>query len=76
MERAALGKRDFDKPFSEKVIEYRGPDQSWRNEWEEFEAAVAQNRDPIGSGSDGLEAMRLVFAAYESNLTGRVVKIT
>ncbi|MHB8490548.1 MAG: Gfo/Idh/MocA family protein, partial [Candidatus Dormibacteria bacterium] len=35
-ETAVLGKRDFDAPFSERVIEYRGEDRSWRSEWAEF----------------------------------------
>jgi predicted dehydrogenase len=76
IERAALGKRDFEKPFSEQVIEYRGSDQSWRHEWDEFEHAISDHREPIGSAEDGLEAMRLVNAAYESNRTGRVAVLS
>ena len=75
MERAAFGKKEFEKPFSEQLIEYRGPDQSWRYEWEEFERAIADHREPMGSAKDGLMAMRLVNAAYESNRTGRVTRL-
>jgi predicted dehydrogenase len=75
-ERAILGKRGFDRPFSERVVEYRGAvDPSWRYEWEEFESAVAEQRDPMGSAKEGLEAMRLVFAAYDSNKKGVVVRL-
>ncbi|MGO9645541.1 MAG: Gfo/Idh/MocA family protein [Candidatus Bathyarchaeia archaeon] len=74
-ERAVLGKRNSNKPFAEQIIEYRGPDESWKNEWEEFEDAIKQGREPLGSAEDGLQAMRLVLAAYESNRTGSVVSI-
>ena len=70
VERATLGKKDFEKPFSEQVIEYRGSDQSWRHEWDEFESSIRDHREPMGSAVDGLQAMRLVNAAYESNRTG------
>ena len=74
-ERAVLGKRNSDKPFAEESIEYRGPDESWKNEWQEFENAIMQGREPLGSAEDGLQAMRLVQAAYESNRTGAVVPV-
>lgn len=36
---------------------------------------MREKRSPLGSGLDGLEAMRLVFAAYESAQTGAVVRV-
>jgi len=75
IERASLGKREFEKPFSEQVIEYRGSDQSWRLEWDEFESSVRDHREPMGSAVDGLQAMRLVNAAYESNRTGYTTRL-
>ena len=74
-ERAALGKRNFDKPFTEEAMEFRGQDDSWKNEWEEFENAIEQGREPLGSAEDGLQAMQIVQAAYQSNRTGTVVSI-
>jgi len=74
-ERAVLGKRNFEKPFTEEVIEFRGQDDSWKNEWEEFENAIEQGREPLGSAEDGLQAMQIVQAAYQSNRTGTVVSI-
>lgn len=72
-ERAILGKRDFTAPFGEQTIEYRGEDRSWYEEWKEFVAAAQEGRKPLGSGEDGQEAMRLVFAAYESARKEKVI---
>ena len=74
-ERAALGRRDPCGPFREEAIEYRGEDVSWREEWREFVSAVREERAPLGSGRDGLEALRLAAAAYRSNESGRTVAV-
>lgn len=78
-EQAILCKREFLKPFAEEIIEFRGKDRSWYEEWKEFIGSVKENREPLGSGYDGLVAMQLVSAAYESaqrhsfvNLEGKV----
>jgi predicted dehydrogenase len=65
-ERLLLGGREFLKPFAEEVIEFRGEDRSWYEEWKGFVACIEKDREPLGSGYDGLVAMRLVNAAYES----------
>lgn len=54
-------------------FEFEAEDSSWRNEWADFVGAVQMGRDFMGSGSDGLEAMRLIAAIYESSRTGRVI---
>ncbi len=74
-EKATFGKRDFSAPFAEEVVEFRGEDRSWHEEWKEFVTAIQERRKPLGSARDGLEAMRLVFAAYESARSGSVVKL-
>jgi predicted dehydrogenase len=74
-EKAFFGKRDFSAPFAEEVVEFRGEDRSWQEEWKEFVAAIEERREPLGSARDGLEAMRLVFAAYESAEAGRTVAL-
>jgi predicted dehydrogenase len=75
IERAILGLRDFSAPFREEISEFRGEDTSWHEEWREFVAAIGEKRDPLGSGQDGLAALRLVDALYESARTGRVVRL-
>ena len=74
-ERAALGKRDFTAPFAEEVVEFRGEDRSWREEWKEFVAAIKDGREPLGSGLDGLVALTLVYAAYQSAATNMVTHL-
>jgi predicted dehydrogenase len=59
----------------EKTFEFDGFDLSWREEWKEFVSAVRENRDPIGSGYDGLMANRMIEAVYESARLNRPAKI-
>jgi predicted dehydrogenase len=66
VETAALGRRNFDAPFSERVIEYRGEDSSWRSEWEAFRGAVLESSSPEAGASEGLAAIALVAAIYEA----------
>lgn len=73
-ERAVLGKRSPSAPFRERVIEFRGEDRSWLEEWREFVAAIEEDREPLGNGWDGLMASRLMQALYESARTGRAVR--
>jgi predicted dehydrogenase len=66
VERATLGERAFLKPFREEIIEFRGEDRSWEEEWREFASAIRENREPLANGYDGLEAIRLAYAVYEA----------
>ncbi|NWF93024.1 MAG: Gfo/Idh/MocA family oxidoreductase [Syntrophaceae bacterium] len=59
----------------EEVIEFPGPDISWEEEWKEFTAAIREGREPLGSGRDGLEANRMIEAAYRSARENRPIKI-
>ena len=74
-ERLIIGKRDFDAPFQDHVIQYRGGDTSWQSEWRDFKKAIAENRSPLGSDIDGLEAVRITLAAYHAEKTNSVVNI-
>lgn len=71
-----LGKRDFTSPFQDHVIQYRGGDISWRDEWREFVSAIKENREPIGNGADGIASMRIALAAYQAEKEHRVLRIT
>jgi len=65
-ESAVLGRRDFGAPFSERIIEYRGGDSSWRSEWAAFREAAVEGRRPEAGAQDGLAALALVARAYEA----------
>lgn len=75
VEKAILGRRDPVAPFSENIIEYRGEDKSWLLEWQDFEDSINKGYQPFGSGKDGYEAIRLVFAAYQSQKENKIVRL-
>jgi len=62
-------------PPDEEVIEFPGPDISWTEEWEEFASAIKENREPLGSGYDGLMANKLIEAVYQSARLNKPIKI-
>lgn len=62
----------------EPYIEYFLPseeDISWKKEWIEFKCAINEDRQPIGSGIDGLQANKIVEAIYLSSQTNKIVKL-
>lgn len=59
----------------EQTMPFSGPDTSWQEEWEEFLAAIRENREPVGSGYDGYQANRMIEAVYRSAQAGRSVPI-
>ncbi len=74
-EKLSIGKRNPSAPFSEEVVEFRGDDSSWREEWREFEAAIHEAREPLGNATDGLEALKLVNAVYAASKQGKTVEV-
>lgn len=54
---------------------FDGSESSWAREWHEFASAIAEHRQPLGSGVDGLRAAEMVHGAYESALTGGPVRL-
>jgi len=75
-ERLTLGiRRPESGPPLEESWDFTGPDPSWREEWQEFTAAIREGRQPLGNGHDGYQAARIIDAVYESARTGRVVDI-
>ena len=59
----------------EEIFKYPGPDISWIEEWKEFESAIQERRDPLGSGFDGLMAIRMIESVYESAKSNKPVDI-
>jgi len=62
-------------PPDEERFEFPGPDESWQREWEEFVAAIREQREPLGSGTDGLKAMQMIEAVYKSSASGVAVNL-
>jgi predicted dehydrogenase len=71
-----VGKRDYEAPFQDVVTEYRGGNRSWQLEWQEFAAAVEQGREPLGSGQDGLAAVKITLACYDAAKQKRNIALT
>ena len=67
------GLTDF--KVSSEIIEYRGGDRSWVEEWKEFFAAIRENREPLGNGYDGYQAVKLAYGVYQSAKQGLVVRV-
>ncbi len=74
-EKLIFGDKDFYSPFSETVTEFNKDDISWRGEWNEFKSAISEKRTPLGSGEDGLAAVKVAYAVYESSEQGKAIKL-
>jgi predicted dehydrogenase len=75
VEELVVSLHDPTAPFSHETVEYRGGDTSWKGEWEEFVAAIEEQRQPLGNGDDGLAAMQVVMAVYSAARTGQTVSL-
>jgi predicted dehydrogenase len=51
------------------------PDRSWEREIEEMMAAIREKREPLANGFDGMRAVQMAYAVYESADTGRSVRL-
>lgn len=75
-ERLRVGRRRMEGGApEEETLEFPGADVSWQAEWQEFVAAIREDRAPVADAHDGLQAMRMVHAVYESARTQQVVKL-
>ena len=74
-EKLIFGKRDQSAPFSQEVFEFRGPDKSWRDEWESFKLSFEVSGQDIADFKDGLLAMQVAEAGYKANQTLTEVSI-
>ncbi len=61
-------------PVSETVA-YQGEDPSWKLEWEDFLGAALEGRAMLGTADDGVVAMRMLRALYESAASGAPVRV-
>ncbi len=75
VEKLIVNISDPNGPFAFNTIEFRGGDTSWNTEWVEFTNAIKTRKQPLGSGEDGYEALRIVHAAYEAGETGRYIQL-
>ncbi|MBU3918302.1 Gfo/Idh/MocA family oxidoreductase [Patescibacteria group bacterium] len=75
LENLVFGKRDFKKPFTQKIIKFKDKDFSWLEEWKEFTSAIKKDQQPMGSGYDGFMALKLAEALYKSAKTKKMVKL-
>jgi predicted dehydrogenase len=76
VERLTVGRRlPASDPPEERSTEFSGPDASWEEEWDEFLAAIREERPPLGSAYDAREALKMVQAIYESQRTGAVAHL-
>jgi len=67
VEKLKFGLNIANRPFTYETVEYRGGDISWEGEWKEFNSAIQNKTQPLGSGNDGAQAVKLVEMAYKSN---------
>jgi predicted dehydrogenase len=73
-ETLTFGRRKAESgPPDEECFEYPGPDLSWQSEWDEFAGAIRDGRQPMASGEDAVETMRVTQALVASAATGRPV---
>lgn len=75
-EQLIISQHQPNEPFSYTTVEYRGGDSSWKGEWEEFTRAVKTREQPLGNGEDGLKAMEVVEAIYQSSKTDRTISLS
>ena len=56
-------------------FEFDNEDNSWVLEWQEFEKAIEENREPSGSGNDGYSTNVIIDAIYKSNDLNKPVSV-
>ena len=68
LEQLVIGKREPESPFSEKIVDYRGSDKSWVNEWNYFIDVIENNEEfEMGNTLDAAIANYFVERAYEAS---------
>lgn len=67
VETLEIGMRDDQKPFSSEIIQFRGPDISWREEWKAVKNHLKHQLTANANFKDGVNVMKIAEAAYLSN---------
>jgi predicted dehydrogenase len=75
--RRNLSKTVFGKPDgTQQVFDYSTePPKSYELELKDYIQAIKGGRQPLASGYDGMKAIEMVQAVYESSKTGRIVNL-
>ena len=68
------GKPSWNEPFAESIEDVDRTDP-WANQIEHFAAVIRGRAEPIVSGRDGLNTLRVVDAVHESARTGAIVSL-
>jgi len=64
------------KDGQQKVFDYsQEPPRSYILEFDDYIDAILNNQQPLPSGFDGLRAVQMAHAVYQSALLGREVKV-
>jgi len=75
-ERLVIGQRNMGGGVpDEETITFGANDDSWTEQWRAFRQAVHDRVQPSGDGHDGIQALRLVEAVYDSARSGRVTRL-
>lgn len=75
-EKLTWGKKPLStEPFKQETIDFTSEDRSWNAEWEDFVEAIRHGTQPLANSYDGLQAIKLAYAIYESNASGHVVRL-
>lgn len=61
-------------PDIEELV-FPGEDMSWEQEWEDFLDAVSLGREPLGTPTDGMVAMKMLDALYRSHASQMPVSV-
>jgi predicted dehydrogenase len=75
VETLEIGMRDDQKPFSSEIIQFRGSDISWKEEWIGLKNYFQNQTTSNAKFQDGVNAMKIAEAAYLSNGSSSETKL-
>jgi len=76
VERLTLGKRALQGgPPTEERFEFPGEDRSCYAEWADFTSSLREGREPLATGYDGWQTLRIVNAVYRAAREGKSIAL-